>query len=209
LICLAARRGKQPTFALLDDWTPRGRDLSGDDALSELAAIYFRAHGPAKAKDFSWWCGLTMAEAKRATHLAGDLLRSATIDGVEYWLMRDAPPSQPGPLPLLLLPAFDEYTVAYADRSIATDPSFLPSIGHGLAPNILVNGRIAGTWKRTVSAQGSVVVNPSLVRILNKKDQSGLARAIKRYAEFLGCGVATKKSRSRPETRVRKGQRHP
>ena len=51
LICLAARRGKQPTFALLEDWTPRGRDLSGDDALAELATVYFRAHGPATVKD--------------------------------------------------------------------------------------------------------------------------------------------------------------
>jgi hypothetical protein len=44
LICLAARRSKQPAFALIDHWTPRGRDLSGDDALAELATIYFRAH---------------------------------------------------------------------------------------------------------------------------------------------------------------------
>ena len=150
LICLAARRGKQPTFALLDNWTPRGRDLSGDDALMELAIIYFRAHGPATVKDFSWWSGLTMAEASRATRLAGDLLRSATIDGIEYWLMRDAPAAPAGSLPLLLLPPFDEFTVAYADRSVTADPSLLPSIGHGLAPNILVNGRIAGTWKRTI-----------------------------------------------------------
>jgi hypothetical protein len=209
LICLAARRSKQPTFALLDNWTPRGRDLSGDDALMELAIIYLRAHGPATVKDFSWWSGLTMAEAKRATRLAGDSLRSATIDGIEYWLTRDAPAAPTGPLPLLLLPPFDEFTVAYADRSVAADPSLLPSISHGLAPNILVNGGIAGTWKRTIVAQGSVAVTPSLLRILNNKEQSGLACAIKRYAEFLGCVVATKKNRSSPDNQAHKGQRQP
>jgi Winged helix DNA-binding domain len=209
LICLAARRGKQPTFALLDNWTPRGRDFSGDDALSELATIYFRAHGPATVRDFSWWTGFTMAEAKRATHLAGDLLHSATIDGVEYWSMRDAPTASSSLRPVLLLPPFDEYTVAYADRSAAADPSLLPSIGHGLAPNILVNGRIAGTWKRVVLAQGSVDVTPSLLHSLRKKEQSGLACAIKRYADFLGCEIATKKACSRPENRVRKGQGQP
>jgi hypothetical protein len=135
-----------------------------------------------------------MAEAKRATHVAGDLLRSAIIDGVEYWLMRDAPTASSSMLPVLFLPPFDEYTVAYADRSVAADPSLLRSIGHGIAPNILVNGRIAGTWKRAVSAQRSVDITPSLLHSLSKKEQSGLACAIKRYADFLGCEIATSRT---------------
>jgi hypothetical protein len=207
LICLAARRGKQPTFALLDDWTPRGRDLSGDDALVELATTYFRAHAPATVKDFSWWSGLTKVEARRAAHLAGDFLRSTTIDGLEYWLMREAPVALPGRLPVLLLPPFDEYTVAYADRSVAADPGLLPSIGHGLAPNIVVNGQIAGTWKRTLLAQGSVVVTSFLLRILNRNEQDGLARAIKRYAEYLGSPLATADKRPESGIKVRKPQR--
>jgi hypothetical protein len=58
-------------------------------------------------------------------------------------------------------------------------------------------------------AQGSVDVTPSLLYSLRKKEQSGLACAIKRYADFLGCEIATKKARSRPENRVRKGQGQP
>lgn len=207
LICLAARRGKQPTFGLLGDWTSRGRDLSGDEALAELAAIYFRAHAPATVKDFSWWSGLTMVEAKRALHLAGDLLRSGQIDGVEYWLMRDAPAGLPGPPPVFLLPAFDEYTVAYADRSVVADPFLLPSISHGLAPNVVVNGCIAGTWKRTILAQGSVAVTPVLLRSLSQKEQAGMARAMKRYADFIGCSLSDTNNRSKPAIRIRKGQR--
>ena len=207
LICLGARRGKQPTFALLDDWTPRGRDLSGDDALAELAAIYFRAHAPATVKDFSWWSGLTMVEAKRALHVAGDVLRSATIDGVEYWLMRDARGASPGALPFLLLPAFDEYTVGYADRSAAADPSLLPLISHGLAPNIVINGRIAGTWKRTILAKGSVAVTPTLLRSLNKKEQADMARASERYASFLGCPPSAGDDSNKAGIRVHTGQR--
>lgn len=196
LICLAGRRGKQPTFALVDHWTPPGRDLSGDAALAELATMYFRSHAPATMKDYSSWSGLTMTEAKRAVHLASDLLRSESVEGVEYWSTRDAPAALSGPLPLLLLPSFDEYTVAYADRSVAGDPSLLRAIGHGLAPNILVNGRIAGTWRRTVLPRGSVVVTPTLLRKLNRKEETGLAREIMRYAKFLDCplGVIGKDS---------------
>jgi hypothetical protein len=197
LICLAARRGKQPTFALLEDWTPRGRDLSGDDALAKLATVYFRAHGPATVKDFSWWSGLAMGEAKRAVQLARDILRCTTIAGVEYWQLGDGPTAASGTMPLLLLPAYDEYTVAYADRSFAGDPELLPTIGHGLAPNIIVDGRIAGTWKRAFVARGSVAVTPSLLCTLSKKEQAGLAHSIQCYADFLGRPLATGDKRAK------------
>lgn len=65
LICIAARRARQHTFALLDEWLPPGRDLSGDAALAEIAKRYFSSHGPATLKDFAWWSGLTLAEANR------------------------------------------------------------------------------------------------------------------------------------------------
>jgi hypothetical protein len=206
LICMAARRGKQPTFALVEEWTPRGRDLSGDDALAELAFIYMRSHAPATTKDFAWWTGLTVAEAKRALLLIGGFLKSVRVDGVEYWLMRDAlvPPS--GRLPLLLLPAFDEYTVAYRDRSVAADPSLLPSISNGLAANILVKGRIAGTWKRTLLSDGNVAVSPSPLRILNRKEQTELTQAAGRYAAFVGAKLVPGSTSHGRSTRLREGQ---
>jgi len=206
LICLAARRDKQPTFALVEEWTPRGRDLSGNDALAELASIYMRAHAPATTKDFAWWTGLTVADAKRALLLIGDILRSVRVDGVEYWLMRDAPAPPSGRLRLLLLPAFDEYTVAYADRSIAVDPSLLSSINNGLAANIIVKGRIAGTWKRKLLSDGTLAVSPSPLRILNRNEQTDLARAAGRYAAFVGAKSAPGKISRARSPRLRKEQ---
>jgi hypothetical protein len=203
LICIAARQGKQPTFALLEEWIPRGRDLSGDDALVELVKIYFRAHAPATVKDFAWWTGLPMAQAKRAVVLAGDLLRATKLEGVEYWILRDAAAASSGPLPVLLLPAFDEYTVAYADRSAAGDASKLRSAAHGLAPNILINGRIAGTWKRTLLADNTVAIAPRLLRILNRKEQTGLEQAAEGYAAFLGRKLADS---GKSRTRVKRGK---
>ncbi len=207
LICIAARKGKQPTFALLEEWTPRGRDLSGDEALAELARIYFRSHGPATAKDFAWWAGFTLQEAKKAMLLIGRLLQSVTIDGAEYWLASDTSPAPAGPSPVLLAPAFDEYTVAYADRSAAADMSVLPTIGHGLAANILINGRIAGTWKRTLHGDGTLAITPTLLRILNRQEQSGLMRAAERYARYLGRTLAKEDQGRRTRTRMQNGKR--
>ena len=206
LICIAARQGKQPTFALLEEWTPRGRDLSGDEALAELAGIYFRAHAPATVKDFAWWASLNVSEAKRALQLIADRLRPVQVDGIEYWQLRDAPPASSAPVPVLLLPVFDEYTVAYADRSVAADPSVLPTLSHGLAANILINGRIAGTWKRTLRGDHTVAITPSFLRILNKQEQSSFLRAAERYAAFLGRTLEKDSGRP-PRTSTQKGKR--
>ena len=207
LICIAARQGKQPAFALLEEWTPRGRDLSGDEALAELAQRYFQSHAPATLRDFAWWAGFTQQEASRALSIISRSLRSIQVDGVAYWLPRSASAPFGRTRPVLLLPAFDEYTVAYADRSAAADVAVLRSIGHGLAPNIVVDGRIAGTWKRVLSADGTLAIAPLLLRILNGKEQTGLSRAAQRYAAFLGRTLANDEAKDRKRgTPMRRGK---
>lgn len=194
LICAASRKGKQHTFALLDEWVPTARDLSGDAAFAELAKRYFRSHGPATVKDFAWWAGLTLAEAKQGLWLVNDSFELIKIEGMEYWLRRDAHGggiSQKNSV--LLLPAFDEYTVAYADRTAAADAEILPQISHGLSPNIIIDGKIAGTWKRKISNQTVVVVCKPLRR-LTRNEQAGLARAAEGYGRFIGRETILKAS---------------
>ena len=65
VICSGPRRGKQHTYMLVDDRAPSDPGPSGDAALAELARRYFRSHGPATARDFSWWSGLTLTDLPR------------------------------------------------------------------------------------------------------------------------------------------------
>ncbi len=55
LICSGPRRGKQFTYALLDERAPAASSLPRDEALAELTRRYFTSHGPATLKDFAWW----------------------------------------------------------------------------------------------------------------------------------------------------------
>ena len=66
LIVSGPRRGKQFTYALLDERAPAGRTLNREAALAELARRYFTSHGPARATDFAWWSGLTVKDARAA-----------------------------------------------------------------------------------------------------------------------------------------------
>lgn len=175
LICFGPRRGKQPAFVLLDEWLPSSKPKAREEALGELARRYLRGHGPATAADFAWWSGLAPKEAAEAIALAG-------------------PPSYreaKAKKSVHLLPPFDEYTVAYKDRSAVVDPAFAKRINTGggmLNAIVVVDGLVAGTWKRTLRG-GEVEVTPSLFR--EPSDARAITRAAKRYARFLGRSLAS------------------
>jgi len=64
LVCSGPRRGNRSTYALLDRRVPRSASLDRDEALAELTKRYYQSHGPATVRDFAWWSGLTVADAR-------------------------------------------------------------------------------------------------------------------------------------------------
>jgi len=189
LICWGPRRGKQPTFTLLDEWLPEGRQLTGDEALAELAKRYFTSHGPATARDLAWWSGLNLTEAKTAVEAAGRELVQETVEDRAYW-SGPATSLSPRPSPdAYLLPAYDEFTVAYEDRSAFLDPAVLQQVQYGIGPIILIDGRMAGVWKRTLG-KDRVVVKLNPLAPLTKKQYAATVKAAQRYARFLGRVVS-------------------
>ncbi len=64
VICSGPRRGKQFTYALLDERAPGARTLDRDQSLAEIVRRFFTSHGPATVRDFVWWSGLTVRDAQ-------------------------------------------------------------------------------------------------------------------------------------------------
>jgi hypothetical protein len=188
LTCYAARRGKQFTFALLDEWAPGVRRLEHEESLAELAGRYFKSRGPATLRDFVWWSGLTAADARAGLELAQPRLSREVFDGETYWLASSAPDVRDDAPGAFLLPAFDEYTVAYKDRGAVLDPSHAPLVNAGggiLGPTVVVGGRVVGTWKRELK-KDSVVVSTNLFVALKPSERRAVGEAAQRYGEFLG-----------------------
>jgi hypothetical protein len=192
LTCYAARRGKQFTFALLDEWAPSSKRLERDEALAELAGRYFTSHGPATLQDFVWWSGLASADARAGLEMAGPRLRREMVDGRAYWLSRSTPDASDDESPVAhLLPAFDEYTVAYKDRGDILHPSHARTANAAsaiLGPTVVLNGRVVGTWKRTLNRE-SVIIETSMFTTLRKAERHALDVAAHRYGEFLGLSA--------------------
>jgi hypothetical protein len=186
LICFGPRDGRQPTFALLDEWVRERSRKTREEALGTLSKRYFTSHGPATLHDFAWWSGLTLRDSTAAIHLAGTALSEEKRQGISYWCGTVRPRARSAPPELHLLPAFDEYGVAYRDRS-AILPARTRS-GSGLVPSIVHRGMIAGTWTRSL-LNGKVIVRIRASRPLPAAARSGLEQAARRYAAFMGAPV--------------------
>ena len=187
--CFGTRRGKQVTFTLLDEWVPPTRKLDRNAALAELVVRYFNGHGPATLDDFVWWSGLKVSDAKAGLAMVLAQLESITVNDRLYWMQPGRPRLDKRTPIVYLLPGFDEYLLGYRDRTAALDPLHAQKIQPGsngiFASTIVVNGKVAGTWRR-VLAKKSVKIGTNLFRSLTDGETRGLEEAIRRYCAFLG-----------------------
>ena len=191
IICSGARRGKQFTYALLDERAPQARILDREESLAELAGRYFTSHGPATLQDFVWWSGLTVADARIGLEMVTSQLMREVIDGQTYWRSASLPSAKDLSQTIYLLPNFDEYTVGYTDRSAIFDVSDTEKFdtpGNVLNPTIVLDGLVVGTWKRTIKKQ-TVTLTPSLFTTLTKAEASALIESASRYSAFLNLPV--------------------
>jgi hypothetical protein len=187
VLCFGERLGKQPTFALLNEWVPSAKRLARDEALGMIAGRYFRSHGPATVQDFAWWAGLKVSDAKLGIELSSPKLGHRVVEGRTLWLAGDAARARRTPPAAHLLPYYDEYTVAYRDRSDVLDPRHARKVAAGgiLNPTMVIDGRVVGTWRRDRS-KSRLVVALAPFQKLGSTEKASLAAAVEKYAAFLG-----------------------
>jgi winged helix DNA-binding protein len=173
-------RGRQHTYALLEERVPPAPALDRDEAVAELTWRYFNSHGPALVQDCGWWSGLTLSDIRRGLELNRCRLEAVSVDGRTYWTGPECSFSMQNSVHLL--PNFDEYTVAYRFRDLYFDAE----LGRSRNPRedvpfrdvILARGRVAGRWKRA-TRESSWWIEPS------GSMSQGLDAALARYAAFV------------------------
>jgi hypothetical protein len=207
VVCSGALRGKQFTYALLEERVPPANTLEREEALFELVKRYFKTRGPATVDDFAWWSGLTKADAKRGLQGAQSELEHESIEGRAYWFPTPVRLKTKSPV-ARLLPNYDEYFIGLKDRSamlstlttlgLETEVGFLG--GHILT----INGQVVGGWRRTFSGKKAIVELKALTT-LGDDERRSIAREVQRFAAFLGTPVELRSStsgfgsRSRPQ----------
>ncbi len=186
VICSGPRRGKQFTYMLLEERVAPAPVLTREETLAALASRYFASHGPATVRDYVWWSGLTVRDAKAGIALAKPTLERETIDDLTVWFVPSrVPAARPSPA-IDLLPNYDEYGIAYKDRAvIAGVPRPRGRTDADEYPHLLtVDGQFVGRWRRTLSSR-SVLLAVEPYRPLTKDEDRALSAESARFGRFL------------------------
>lgn len=199
VVCFGAHQGKQPTFELLEERIASKRELSNGQALTELAKRYFTSHGPATIRDYVWWSGLKISDAKAGIEGASPKLAAEEMGGKPYYMARSSRADKEA-RGVHLLPAFDEYLVGYADRSamlgntetqrmLKSGKVFFTHSNGIFLPVVVADGEVVGTWKRK-SEKRRVILAIRPFANLDEESRKGVMEAANRYGEFLEVDVA-------------------
>ncbi|HEY8319673.1 MAG TPA: crosslink repair DNA glycosylase YcaQ family protein [Amnibacterium sp.] len=185
VLCSGPARERTQTYALVEDRTPPGPLPPRKAVLADLARRYLTTRGPATPADFRWWSGLNAADARLAVDAVRDEFERSEEDGRELlW-----PPGEVHPAEgVLLLPNFDEYVVAYADRAELLEERHRPLLDSRRNPIfqhvVVAAGAVVGTWSVAARAR-----RLELTARLFEAPSAGLtdaleAAAVARYAAF-------------------------
>lgn len=189
VVCSGPRRGKQFTYALLAERAPQARMLPRDEALAELTRRYFIGHGPATVRDFAWWSGLTVADARAGLDMADLRLSHEEIDGQTHWFS-ESPLAPVAELPQVafLLPTYDELLVGYEGFGAALTGGRGNGEWERFNATIVIGGRVVGNWRRTIT-KGAVVVELAPFAPLSAAEHEAVFVAAERYGAFVGMSV--------------------
>jgi hypothetical protein len=133
IVHLLARAAMQGRVALTPDRVFVALDLpkppDRDSSLDELARRYYASHAGAQRDDLAYWSGLPLRDARPPASAPSEL--------------------DDGPVPRVLIPAFDELLLGWRDRTPTVPSEHAKKVHPGggiLRPVILENGVAVGTW---------------------------------------------------------------
>jgi len=160
------------TYRLYDDWCGPGESaVTGDDAVKDLIRLYLRGFGPATIKGIQSWAGMTrLRPVVEAMEADWELDKVTGPDGEELFdLAGMGLTDETLPAPARLVAPFDNIVVAQgADRRRVVDDEVFRKLvtPNGRSPGfVLVDGRVAGTWKPVKDGKNTTIDINYLVEV--------------------------------------------
>lgn len=187
LICSGARQGNQFTYALIDEVAPNAITLSEEEALATLTQRYFSSRGPATLADYATWSGLNLTTAKRGYEMVKAHFTKAIINEKEYIFQEQHLEGLEKLQTSFLMPDYDEYGIAYKDRSAVLARSNEQPNSNSFIFNrmIVLDGQVAGSWYRTLKGK-ELIIQTTPFKPFNKKEQQQVKKMAHQFGQFLG-----------------------
>jgi winged helix DNA-binding protein len=186
-------RGRQHTYALLDERASNTKTLDRDEAVAELTRRFFFSRGPATLRDLARWSSLTAAECKAGLEMVKSALEHEEIDARTYWFAPSSQPRKAQRRPLVdLVQGYDEIIMSYSESKDVVAPVSTDLVVKDrriFYHAILLDGRVIGHWRHD-PPKGSVTIETILHRSLEPAEARALDAAVERYGRFLGLPAA-------------------
>ena len=90
LLCCGDLFPIKHSYALAADKLPQTPQITKEEALTKLAIIFFRSHGPATLEDFVWWNGLNIGDCRKGMEAIRDELTAERWKGLTFHLHQDS-----------------------------------------------------------------------------------------------------------------------
>ncbi len=187
IICSGPVRNNKQSYALLSDRVPHKNNLSRDESLAKLAKRYFTSRFPATLGDFTWWSNLSLTDARKAIDFVKSSFIQETIGTEKYWLPNSFEGKLSNKSSIHLLPAFDEFLISYRDRSssLALIHNKKAVSDNGIfRPPVVVNGQVAGLWKRTFQ-KDRVIIQTDFFQPAGKSTKNQVESKASLFGKFL------------------------
>ena len=184
-----ARAASSQSYALLDERVPPAGALDRDAALAELARRYVLGHGPVTLRDFVWWSGLTVGEARRGLEGAGPALVRETVEGADLLARagRRRRRCRGGPTCCRTTTSTRSRTGTATSTTIRRSARPRPPRRGPFGNVILLGGRVVGAGG--AARRGAVDVEARWFDRPSEADRRALAAAAEAYGAFLGRPV--------------------
>jgi hypothetical protein len=179
LICHGPPRGRRVTFVRCDRWIPGWQP---NDDTREAARRYLEAYAPARRDELEHWFA--------AKHDVWDDLdlEEVDVEGTGTYVLRGQKFPDARPTGVRLLSHYDVYVVAChpRDHLIPAQRERIFLRGAGPSPALVVDGRVAGTWKRKQRGR-SMEIEVEPFRRLSKRQWAGIDADAARVARTYGA----------------------
>ncbi|HJZ98196.1 MAG TPA: winged helix DNA-binding domain-containing protein, partial [Candidatus Solibacter sp.] len=151
LICYGGGEGNAMKFVRTETWLPKVRRIGESDAQATLLRKYLRTYGPATAHDFAHWTGMSVKQSSRVF----EQLKDEVVEAAGGWILIEDEKAlsalrREGDAGVKLLPSFDPFLLAHSTKHHLVEEQHYKRVFQRLAwiaPVILVDGRVVGTWK--------------------------------------------------------------
>jgi hypothetical protein len=189
-VCFGPDLDGKSTLVRTDQWLPKQLSVTQETAENTIISNYLQCYGPATPQDFSTWSGLKMTTVKPIWERISDQLVEITFNEKPAWILENdlslLQKTKKGTRPVRLVPHFDIFLLGHKDKSHIVDEAHYKQVfkkAAWIAPVILCDGQVIGTWKQKRTAK-KVSVTAEPFASLTKSQIDNVETETQRLADY-------------------------